>query len=133
MKKEKLFQALSLGQNYILTCLMRTLVIMGLLRPMNQNQLLPMIHNQKGDSKVAAAHSSKAVGGFSAKENFGRKQGKISAAVLAHVDRIAKEQGGRALEGFMVLDSASTVFATNERPQSTAENNQNGQDCNRYW
>ena len=47
MKKEKLFQALSLGQNYILTYLMRTLVIMGLLRPMNQNQLQPMIHNQK--------------------------------------------------------------------------------------
>ena len=69
----------------------------------------------KSESKVAAAHSPKAVGGPSAKENFGKKQGKISAAVLAQVDRIAKAQGGRALEGFMVLDSASTVFATNDR------------------
>ena len=35
--------------------------------------------------------------------------------MLAQVDRIAKAQGGRALEGFMVLDSASTVFTTNDR------------------
>ena len=35
--------------------------------------------------------------------------------MLSQVERIAKAQGGRALEGFMVLDSASTVFATNDR------------------
>ena len=69
----------------------------------------------KGESKVAVAHSSKAGGGPSAKENFGKKQGKISAAVLVQVDRIAKAQDGRAFEGFMVLDSASAVFATNDR------------------
>ena len=77
----------------------------------------------------------KAVGGFSAKENFGRKQGKISPAVLAQVDCIAKAQGirKRPLEGFIVLDSASTVFATNDRRNLLPKNNQNGQDCSRYW
>ena len=117
MKKEKLFQALSLGQNYILTYLMRTLVIMGLLRPMNQNQLQPMIHKQKVIQRFPEPIAM-AAGGFSAKENFGRKQGKISPEVLAQIDRIAKAQGGRALEGFMVLDSASTVFAIYCRKQS---------------
>ena len=82
---------------------------------MNQNQLPPMIRNQKVISKVAAARSSKAGGGPSAKKIFGKKQGKISAAVLSQVERIAKAQGERALAGFMVLDSASTVFASNDR------------------
>ena len=43
------------------------------------------------------------------------KQGKISAAVLSQVECIAKDRGEQALAGFMVLDSASTVFATNDR------------------
>jgi hypothetical protein len=52
---------------------------------------------------------------------------KISSAVLAQVPRISKKNGKTALEGFMVLDSASTVFATNDRrnllPQTIQKSN----------
>ena len=49
MKKERICQALCLGLNYVLDCLMRTLVIMGLLQP---EPAVTHDSQSKGDSKV---------------------------------------------------------------------------------
>ena len=71
------------------------------------------------DSAPSATHDSGRASilstGPSSSRKISGKAGKISGEVLAQVARVGKKEGKGALEGFMVLDSASTVFATNDR------------------